>query len=105
MTEESVLSGAEPFFLKGNETGVLLSHGFTGTTQSVRYLGEALNRAGYTVSAPRLPGHGVSPAAMAKSTARDWIGAVEDGLGELRARCKRVFIGGLSMGGTLTLYV
>ncbi len=105
MTEESVLSGAEPFFLKGNETGVLLSHGFTGTTQSMRYLGDALHRAGYTVSAPRLPGHGVSPAAMAKSTALQWIGTLEDALGELKARCQRVFIGGLSMGGTLTLYI
>jgi len=105
MSDDKVMNGAEPFFLRGNDTGVLLSHGFTGTTQSMRYLGEALNRAGYTVSAPRLPGHGISPAAMAKSTAGQWIFALEDALDELRRTCARVFIGGLSMGGTLTLYM
>jgi carboxylesterase len=106
MSEEKVLSGAEPFFLRGgNGTGVLLSHGFTGSTQSMRYLGEALHRLGYTVSAPRLKGHGVSPAAMAKSTAGDWIQSIEEALEELRGACSRLVVGGLSMGGTLTLYM
>jgi carboxylesterase len=105
MSDEQVMSGAEPFFLRGNDIGVLLSHGFTGTTQSMRYLGEALNRFGFTVSAPRLKGHGVSPAAMAKTSAGDWIASLEDALPELRANCSRVFVGGLSMGGTLTLYM
>jgi carboxylesterase len=105
MSDEQVMEGAEPFFLPGNDTGVLLSHGFTGTTQSMRYLGEALNRLGFTVSAPRLKGHGVSPAAMARSTAGEWIASLEESLPELRGHCSRVFIGGLSMGGTLTLYM
>ncbi len=39
--------GAEPFFFKGNDIGVLVCHGFTGTTQSMRYLGEQLHGAGY----------------------------------------------------------
>jgi carboxylesterase len=105
MSEQPIMSGAEPFFLRGGDTGVLLSHGFTGTTQSMRYLGEALHRLGYTVSAPRLPGHGISPAAMAASTANQWIAALEDALTELRSHCSWLFIGGLSMGGTLTLYM
>jgi carboxylesterase len=105
MSEGPVMSGAEPFFLRGGDTGILLSHGFTGTTQSMRYLGEALHRLGYTVSAPRLKGHGISPAAMAKSTAGEWVASLEDALAELRPQCKRVFIGGLSMGGALTLYM
>lgn len=105
MSEDIVMQGAEPFFLRGNHVGVLLSHGFTGTTQSMRYLGEALNRVGYTVSAPRLKGHGVSPAAMAKTRAADWIASLEDALTELRAHCSTIFVGGLSMGGTLTLYM
>lgn len=105
MSDEQVMQGAEPFFLEGNEIGVLLSHGFTGTTQSMRYLGEALNRFGFTVSAPRLKGHGVSPAAMAKSSAGEWIASLEDALPALRAKCSKVFVGGLSMGGTLTLYM
>lgn len=35
-----VIAGAEAFFLKGNEIGILLTHGFMGTPQSVQYLGE-----------------------------------------------------------------
>jgi carboxylesterase len=105
MSSEQVMVGAEPFFFRGGDTGVLLSHGFTGTTQSMRYLGEALHRHGYTVSAPRLKGHGVSPEAMAESTAGDWIASLEDALTELRRVCSRIIIGGLSMGGTLTLYM
>jgi len=105
MSEGPVMSGAEPFFLRGNDTGVLLSHGFTGTTQSMRYLGEALHRLGYTVSAPRLKGHGISAAAMAKSSARDWIASLEDAFHELRPQCSKVFVGGLSMGGALALYM
>jgi carboxylesterase len=40
MTDETILQGAEPFFFPGNDIGVLVCHGFTGTTQSMRPLGE-----------------------------------------------------------------
>ena len=50
MSDEPILAGAEPFFFKGNDIGVLVCHGFTGTTQSMRYLGEQLHGAGYTVT-------------------------------------------------------
>lgn len=104
MSDEKILSGAEPFFFQGNDIGVLLCHGFTGTTQSMRYLGEKLHGAGYTVIGPRLKGHGISPAAMALTTAQDWIDSVDEALAHLRQHCKQVFMAGLSMGGTLTLY-
>ena len=104
MTSETILQGAEPFFYPGNDIGVLICHGFTGTTQSVRGLGQKLNEAGYTVIGPRLKGHGVSPQAMARTTASDWIASVDEALAELRKTCSQVFMTGLSMGGTLTLY-
>lgn len=104
MSDENILSGAEPFFFAGNDIGVLLCHGFTGTTQSMRYLGEKLHRSGYTVIGPRLKGHGTSPADMARSSAQDWIDSLDEALAELRRHCKQVFLAGLSMGGTLTLY-
>ena len=104
MTTETIMAGAEPFFFPGNDIGVLVCHGFTGTTQSMRGLGKHLNGAGYTVIGPRLAGHGVSPQAMAKTTVADWIASVDEALGELRKTCKQSFITGLSMGGTLTLY-
>jgi carboxylesterase len=106
MKESKVMPGAEPFFFEGNETGVLLSHGFTGTTQSMHFIGEALNRdGGFTTMGVRLRGHGTRPEEMARASAEEWICDLETALGTLHRRCKRVFIGGLSMGGTLTLYM
>jgi carboxylesterase len=100
-----VLAGAEAFSFDGGKTGILLVHGFTGSPQSMRYLGERLGEQGYTVRGPRLPGHGVSPAAMAKTTAAEWVAAAEDALAEISSRCDKVFVAGLSMGGTLSLYL
>ena len=45
-----VLPGAEPVDLPGGPVGVLLSHGFTGSTQSVRPWAEHLHAAGATVA-------------------------------------------------------
>ncbi|MDR7149404.1 carboxylesterase [Hydrogenophaga palleronii] len=104
MTNENIMPGAEPFFFAGNDIGVLVSHGFTGTPQSMRYLGEQIHAAGYTVMGPRLAGHGVSPAAMAKTGAADWIASIEEAMNQLRQTCKQIYMVGLSMGGTLTLY-
>ncbi len=104
MSDPSIMPGAEPFFFKGNDIGVLVCHGFTGTTQSMRYLGEQLHAAGYTVIGPRLKGHGVTPAAMSVTTAADWIDSVDEALAELRKTCSQVYMTGLSMGGTLTLF-
>ncbi len=96
--------GAEPFRMEGNETGVLVSHGFTGTTQSVRPLGEALAAEGFTVAGPRLAGHGTTMEDHSQSNARGWISSIEEDLTWLEGRCENVFIAGLSMGGMFSLY-
>lgn len=100
-----ILEGAEPFSIEGGRTGILISHGFTGTTQSMRPLGDAYGAAGYTVYGPRLTGHGTHPEDMERSSRHDWIRSVEDGYEWLRERCDTIFMTGLSMGGTLTLYM
>ncbi|TLN18596.1 lipase, partial [bacterium] len=40
MAEYPILPGAEPFYFEGSDIGVLVSHGFTGTTQSMFFLGQ-----------------------------------------------------------------
>ena len=50
-----------------------------------------------------MSGHGTQPQDMARASAGEWVGDVESGLEKLQARCNKVFMGGLSMGGTLTL--
>lgn len=104
MSHPPVLPGAEPFFFSGGKTGVLVCHGFTGSTQSMRGLGEHLHAAGHTVMGPRLAGHGTTPQDMATTTASDWIASVDAALAELKTHCDRIFMVGLSMGGILTLY-
>ncbi|MDE4086688.1 alpha/beta fold hydrolase [Planococcus maritimus] len=98
-----VIQGAEAFLLKGGSTGILLCHGFLGTPQSVRELGEALGKQGYTVSCPRLPGHGTHFKDLEKFSYDDWFGSVEQAYIELRKSCTSVFVIGQSMGGTLSL--
>ena len=99
----AVLPGAEPVDLPGGPVGVLVCHGFTGTTQSVRPWAEHLHAAGLTVVAPRLPGHGTRWQDMNATGFDDWYGEVERSFDALRARCSTVFAMGLSMGGTLAL--
>ena len=99
-----VMEGAEPFRMEGDEVGVLVCHGFTGTTQSMRPLGKGLARAGFTVAGPRLAGHGTSIKDMAKSTASEWISSIEEDLDWLQERTDEIFFVGLSMGGTFALY-
>ncbi|HLS09245.1 alpha/beta hydrolase [Lentibacillus sp.] len=106
MTESfPVMKEAEEFYYPGNKTGVLVIHGFTGTTQSMLYLGKQFANEGFTVFGPRLAGHGTHPEDMEKSTYQDWIQSAEKGLEKLQATCEEVFVAGLSMGGSLTLYL
>lgn len=93
------------FDLPGGPLGVLLIHGYTGSPPEMRLLGEYLHSRGMTVSAPLLPGHGTSVDDMNRSRWRDWTRCVEQALADLRSRCELVFVGGLSMGTLLTLYL
>jgi carboxylesterase len=71
----------------------------------MRWLGEYLHAHGLTVFAPRLAGHGTDADMMRRQDWLDWYESVLDGLALVRARCRRVFVVGLSMGGLLGLRV
>ena len=103
MADPKIWDDAQPFYFKGNSTGVLVIHGFTGCTQSMLPYGKALAARGYTVIGPRLPGHGTTVEDMAFRKYTEWTGEAERALQELRGQCDRVFVTGLSMGGTITL--
>lgn len=99
----SVLPGAEPVSRDGGDLGFLLCHGFTGCPQSLRPWAQALADAGHTVRLPRLPGHGTTWQEMNRTRWQDWYAVVEQAFVELRATCRTVVVGGLSMGGSLAL--
>lgn len=95
--------GAEPVFLPGSAShAVLLMHGFGDTPQSVRPLADALNAAGWTVSAVLMPGHGRPLPEYAAADAADWIGHAEASYRELKAHYATVVVCGISMGAALT---
>ncbi|TKA08650.1 alpha/beta hydrolase [Actinacidiphila oryziradicis] len=98
-----LMPGAEPYRHDGGEVGVLLCHGFTGSPHAVRPWGEYLAARGHTVSAPLLPGHGTRWQDIQTTGWQDWYAEVDRELRALSGRCSRVFVGGISMGGTLTL--
>ncbi|MCX6038614.1 MAG: alpha/beta fold hydrolase [Chloroflexi bacterium] len=102
-----IIPTAEPFFFPGKganpKTGCLVTHGFTGAPKEMRWLGEYLNRQGYTVCGIRLNGHATKPEDMIRSRWQDWLLSVEDGYNLLRSCTDQVFLLGLSMGGVLSL--
>ncbi|MEP6462675.1 MAG: alpha/beta fold hydrolase [Frankiaceae bacterium] len=101
--DTTLLPGAEPYLADGGPVGALLIHGYTGCPQSMRPWAEHLATAGYTVSLPRLPGHGTRWQDLQQTRWPDWYGEVDNAFSALRARCDQVFVMGLSMGGTLSL--
>ncbi len=99
-----LLPHAEPLLLTGNETAVLLLHGFTGQPASMKPWAHNLHeQAGVTVSVPRLPGHGTTWQEMNRTTWRDWYAEADRALRQLQSDHRDVFVFGLSMGGALTL--
>ena len=100
-----LMPGAEPWTSDGGSTGVLVIHGFTGNPSSMRPLAEAFAAAGFAVSLPLLPGHGTRVEDMVPTRWSDWSSAAEAAYEVLAGRCERVVVAGLSMGGTLTLWL
>ena len=103
--DTTVMPGAEPFSAAGGPHGALVLHGFTGCPQSMRGLAEAFAAAGFAVELPRLPGHGTTVDDMITTSWADWSATAEAAYADLAARCDRVVVAGLSMGGTLTAWL
>ena len=97
------VSASEPFEYDGGPVGVLLCHGFTGSPQTLRPWADHLAGHGFTVSLPRLPGHGTAWPDLARTGWRDWYAEVDRAFGGLASRCEQTFVFGLSMGGCLAL--
>jgi carboxylesterase len=100
-----IIPTAEPFLFLGDRSkpACLLIHGFTGTPKEMRWMGEYLNRQGYSCLGIRLAGHATDPEDMIRSNWTDWTASVEDGYALLRGLSENIFFIGLSMGGVLSL--
>lgn len=100
--ETGIMKGAEPVYLKGNNSkAVLMIHGYIGSPTDYGRLPELVNRLGYTVSVPLLPGHGRDPHEFSKISSRELIDYVEAEYSKLAKTHDEVIVIGFSMGGAL----
>jgi len=98
-----VKADPHPFSLPGGDTKVLLLHGFTGSPCCLRPLAEWLNARGYGVEAPLLIGHGTDLEDLIPVRHRQWTDQVDAEIRRLQQSCKRLVVGGLSLGSILAL--
>lgn len=96
----------ERYYSNNSDTSVLLLHGFTGNPGNMNFLGKKIfQETGFSVYIPRLPGHGTNKLDFHHSTAQDWTKKAYDSYLNLKAMYKKVYVGGLSMGGLLSILI
>ena len=91
------------FHLRGGRSGILLIHGLTGTPTEMRFVGNGLNRAGFTVFGMQLAGHCGDVRDLLATGWRDWYASVVDAAERLQRQVDHFFVAGLSMGAVLAL--
>ena len=99
------LEGGEPFALGRGGPGVLAFHGFTGSPFEVRALGELLHRHGFSVFGPALAGHATTASDLEQLTADHYLEEAERAYEAALRDCERMYVVGLSVGGTLALHL
>jgi len=103
-SEQNIIN--KPFHLKGTcDTCVILVHGWSSTPYEMRVLGEQLNSEGLGVDAPLLSGHGTQSEHLENVSWDKWVDDVEKTYSRVKKQYSKVYIGGMSIGGTLALHV
>lgn len=76
----------------------IIIHGFAGNPGEIKPLAHALERIGYEVTSPLLPGHSMNKERMEKTTALDWIQMIENIVKHAIEENKEIHLIGFSMG-------
>jgi len=103
-SEDVLLRENYPSYLKKNDIGVLLIHGFTDSPLEMQPLADYLKDQGFTVYQVRAAGHGSIPENLNVTTYRDWYESARYGYFVLKRNCRKVFVAGESMGGLTALF-
>jgi carboxylesterase len=107
-SREYPVGGDGPVFDTPSTRGdraILLLHGYNDAPTALDGIARRLQRVGWTVSVPLLPGHGRSLEAFCLWSAEEALTASRAAYAELRARFRTVAVGGISMGGALACCV
>lgn len=86
-------------------SGIVLCHGFTGSTAEIHACGHWLFEQGFHAAAVLLPGHGSTTADLAQTHWPDWYNQVQQSYLNMCQRTDKVFLLGVSLGGLLCLRV
>ena len=92
-------------FFPGSRIGVLLVHGLAGTPTELSGAARHLNRFGFTVLCPLLAGHCGTMDDLVATTWHDWAESAANAFERLYEHMDVVFVGGLSAGSVLCLYL
>lgn len=96
----------DQFFLPGNnDKAVLLIHGITSGAAQLIPMARFLNDYGYNVYGVNLAGHGTYPQDLLHTTAEDFMAKAEYDYLTLKNNFDKVYVGGLSTGGLISLYL
>jgi len=93
------------FFKKKSNTGCLLVHGLTSSTQEMEEIADYLYSKNYTVLATLLKGHNTSIKDLNKTTWKDWYSSLLDDFNLLSKHCNKIYVIGSSVGATLSLHL
>lgn len=96
-----------PITLTGGEHAVLLIHGLQSSPAELLPLAKRLQQAGYTVHLPHIAGYGYNHGDTPRSVThwQDWHAKALEEFHELKRQYKSVSVGGLCIGGTLSLSI
>ncbi|MDB5085452.1 MAG: carboxylesterase [Bacilli bacterium] len=88
-----------------NDELCIIIHGFTGNPWEVAPLTSSLEKQGYQVIAPLLPGHHFEKIRMAKATAEQWLQSVENIVEHAMKEYKDIHMIGFSMGAMIAAII
>jgi carboxylesterase len=100
-----ILPNSEPFFKQQSENGLLMLHGFTASPFEFKEFSEVFIEKNFSISVPLLRGHGKKVEELENCQWYQWFEDAKKALFDLRKSCKKVFVIGQSMGGTLALHL
>ncbi|MFH0994278.1 MAG: alpha/beta fold hydrolase [Pseudomonadota bacterium] len=98
-------SVGQPILIEGRSSklGIVLFHGYMAAPMELKGLAEYLAENGWWVYVPRLKGHGTAPEDLAIRSAADWMNSADEAIALITSKCRKVVLGGFSMGAGLAL--
>ncbi|MEM8719835.1 MAG: alpha/beta hydrolase [Cyanobacteria bacterium P01_G01_bin.39] len=102
-----VRPGCEPKYIENgtNQRAIVLLHGLTDSPYFMEAIGKRFAQLDFNVYIPLLPGHGLkNPQGMKGVTLKSWQDEVDQVVAHAKNKAKQVSIGGLSTGGTLSVW-